>query len=99
AAVDWTVMESRTLPAESLSNGSHAMTWNLTVTLQGQLDIRLVIDSSDVIDEYDEGNNAIYFVVTGASISPGLVPSFAPSFSLLLIAGLLCGALAHRPRD
>ena len=99
AAVDWTVMESRTLPAESLGNGTHAMTWNLTVTLQGQLDIRLVIDPSDTIDEYNEGNNAMHFVVTGATISPGLVPSFAPSFGLVLLVGLLCGILARRPRD
>ncbi|MEC7723767.1 MAG: Ig-like domain-containing protein [Candidatus Thermoplasmatota archaeon] len=99
AAVDWTVMESRTLPAGSLSNGTHSMTWNLTVTLQGQLDIRVVIDPSDTIDEYNEGNNAIHFVVTGATISPGLVPSFAPSIGLLLLAGLLCGVLARRPRD
>ena len=99
AAVDWTVMESRTLPAESLENGTVSMTWNLSVTLQGQLDIRVVIDPSDVIDEYDEGNNAIHFVVTGASISPGLVPSFAPSVGLLLLAGLVCSILAQRPRD
>ena len=75
------------------------MTWNLTVTLQGQLDIRVVIDPSDTIDEYNEGNNAIHFVVTGATISPGLVPSFAPSIGVLLLAGLLCGVLARRPRD
>ncbi len=99
AAVDWTVMESRTLPAESLGNGTHSMTWNLTVTLQGQLDIRLVIDPSDTIDEYNEGNNAMHFVVTGATISPGLVPSFAPSAGLVLLVGLLCGILARRPRD
>ena len=78
---------------------THSMTWNLTVTLQGQLDIRVVIDPSDTIDEYNEGNNAIHFVVTGATISPGLVPSFAPSIGLLLLAGLLCGVLARRPRD
>ncbi len=99
SAVDWTVMESRTLAAESLQNGTYSMTWNLSVTVEGQLDIRLVIDPSDSIDEYDEGNNAIYFVVTGASISPGLVPSFAPSVGLILLVGLLCGALSRRPRD
>jgi hypothetical protein len=92
-------MESRTLAAESLENGTYSMTWNLSVTVEGQLDIRLVIDPSDSIDEYDEGNNAIYFVVTGASISPGLVPSFAPSVGLILLVGLLCGALSRRPRD
>ena len=100
ALLRWTGRSWNREPSpQEASNGTHSMTWNLTVTLQGQLDIRVVIDPSDTIDEYNEGNNAIHFVVTGATISPGLVPSFAPSIGLLLLAGLLCGVLARRPRD
>ena len=98
AAVDWTVMESRTSPQEA-SNGTHSMTWNPRITLQGQLDIR-GDRPSDTIDEYNEGNNAIHFVVTGAtSISPGLVPSFAPSIGLCCSPACSAACFARRPRD
>jgi len=66
----------------------------------GQYDIRLVIDHANVIDEYDEGNNRNYLVVTGASLdNPGLVPSFAPSILALLIAGLVVAHLQRQARD
>ena len=85
--------------SELQDDGFELLEWNLTVTTQGQLDIRVVIDPYDSIDEYDEANNAAHFVVTGATITPGLVPSFAPSMGLLMIVGLLAGLLARRPRD
>ena len=97
--VDWTVLETRTVDSADLNDAMEVIEWNLTVTTQGQLDIRVVIDPFDGIDEYNEANNAAYFVVTGASISPGLVPSFAPSLGLVLLAGLLVGVLGRRPRD
>jgi hypothetical protein len=97
--VDWTVLETRTVDSADLNDAMEIIEWNLTVTTQGQLDIRVVIDPLDGIDEYNEANNAAYFVVTGASISPGLVPSFAPSLGLVLLAGLLVGVLGRRPRD
>lgn len=97
--VDWTVLETRTVESADLNDAMEVIEWNLTVTTQGQLDIRVVIDPFDGIDEYDESNNAAYFVVTGASISPGLVPSFAPSLGLVLLAGLVVGVLGRRPRD
>ena len=80
ANVAWTVMETRNLPAGTLSNSTATVVWQYTVPRSGQFDLRLVIDYANVIDEYDEGNNNNYLVVTGASLdSPGLVPSFAPS--------------------
>ena len=98
--VSWTVMETRNLPAGTLSNSSETIVWNYAVPRAGQFDLRLVIDFADVIDEYDEGNNANYLVVTGASIdSPGLVPSFAPSLLLIVLVGFALALLQQRTRD
>ncbi len=75
STVDWTVMETRNLPAGTLSNSSETIVWQYTVPRSGQFDLRLVIDFANVIDEYDEGNNNNYLMVTGASLdAPGLVP-------------------------
>ena len=52
--VAWTVMETRNLPAGTLSNSSETIVWNYAVPRAGQFDLRLVIDFADVIDEYDE---------------------------------------------
>ena len=93
-------MESRTLDAGALSDSQESLIWNYTVPNTGQFDLRLVIDYVNVIDEYDEGNNFNHMVVTGAAIgSPGLVPSFAPSVLLLLLAGFIITALQRRTRD
>ena len=98
--VAWTVMETRNLPAGTLSNSSETIVWNYAVPRAGQFDLRLVIDFADIIDEYDEGNNANYLVVTGASIdSPGLVPSFAPSLLLIVLVGFALALLQQRTRD
>ena len=100
STVSWTVMESRTLDAGALSDSQESLIWNYTVPNTGQFDLRLVIDYVNVIDEYDEGNNYNHMVVTGAAIgSPGLVPSFAPSVLLLLLAGFIITALQRRTRD
>ena len=98
--VDWTVMETRNLPAGTLSNSSETIVWQYTVPRSGQFDLRLVIDFADVIDEYDEGNNNNYLVVTGASLdAPGLVPSFAPSLFVLVLVGFALSLLQKRTRD
>ena len=98
--VDWTVMETRNLPAGTLSNSSETIVWQYTVPRSGQFDLRLVIDFADVIDEYDEGNNNNYLVVTGASLdAPGLVPSFAPSLLVLVLVGFALSLLQKRTRD
>ena len=100
STVDWTVMETRNLPAGTLSNSSETVVWHYTVPRSGQFDLRLVIDFANVIDEYDEGNNANYLMVTGASLdAPGLVPSFAPSLMLILLVGFALALLQQRTRD
>ncbi len=100
STVDWTVMETRNLPAGTLSNSSETIVWQYTVPRSGQFDLRLVIDFANVIDEYDEGNNNNYLMVTGASLdAPGLVPSFAPSLLLIVLVGFAIALLQHRTRD
>ena len=76
--------KTRILEAGVLSDSNETLIWNYTVSSPGQIDIRIVIDGPEIIDEYDETNNAAYFVVTGADVSPSLVPSFAPSIGLVL---------------
>ena len=98
--VDWTVMETRNLPAGTLSNSTETIVWQYTVPRSGQFDLRLVIDFANVIDEYDEGNNNNYLVVTGAALdAPGLVPSFAPSLLILVLVGFALSLLQRRTRD
>ena len=100
SSVDWTVMETRNLPAGTLSNSSETIVWQYTVPRSGQFDLRLVIDFANVIDEYDEGNNHNYLVVTGAALdAPGLVPSFAPSLVVLILVGFALSFLQRRTRD
>ena len=100
STVDWTVMETRNLPAGTLSNSSETIVWQYTVPRSGQFDLRLVIDFANVIDEYDEGNNDNYLMVTGASLdAPGLVPSFAPSILLIVLVGFALALLQQRTRD
>ncbi|MCH1540354.1 MAG: hypothetical protein L7S56_02820 [Candidatus Poseidonia sp.] len=100
STVDWTVMETRNLPAGTLSDSHENITWSFTVPRSGQFDLRLVIDFANVIDEYDEGNNNNYLVVTGASMNdPGLVPSFAPSIALILLTGFAISYAQRKTRD
>ena len=88
--VEWTNIETRLIPAGSFANQTHAMTWNYSVPEAGQWDLRLVIDPTNLIDEFDEGNNAHYMMVTGASVNnPGTVPSFAPSILGIIGVGFL----------
>ena len=100
STVDWTVMETRNLPAGTLSNSTETIIWQYTVPRSGQFDLRLVSDFANVIDEYDEGNNNNYLMVTGASLdAPGLVPSFAPSLFVIVLVGFALALLQHRTRD
>ena len=100
SSVQWTVMETRNLPLGALSNSTETITWQYTVPSSGQFDLRLVIDFANVIDEYDEGNNANYLVVTGASLdAPGTVPSFAPSLLLIVLVGFGLSLLQRKTRD
>ena len=100
SSVQWTVMETRNLQLGALSNSTETITWQYTVPSSGQFDLRLVIDFANVIDEYDEGNNANYLVVTGASLdAPGTVPSFAPSLLLIVLVGFGLSLLQRKTRD
>lgn len=100
STVEWTVMETRNLPLGTLSNSTETVTWQYTVPTSGQFDLRLVIDFANVIDEFDESNNANYLVVTGASLdAPGTVPSFAPSLLLLILVGFGISLLQRKTRD
>lgn len=100
ASVEWTVMETKNLPAGTLSDSNETIVWQYTVPRSGQFDLRLVIDFANVIDEYDEGNNNNYLVVTGASLdNPGLVPSFAPSMVVLIFVGFALSLLQRKTRD
>ena len=85
ADVAWTIIDSKTLDAGSMTDKSELLFWNYTVPNEGQYDLRLVIDPNDVIDEYNEGNNENYMVVTGASVSSVInAPSFTPSILSLI---------------
>jgi hypothetical protein len=100
STVEWTVMETRNLPFGTLSNSTETVTWQYTVPTSGQFDLRLVIDFANVIDEFDESNNANYLVVTGASLdAPGTVPSFAPSLLLIILVGFGLSLLQRKTRD
>ena len=100
ADVSWTIIESNTLDAGSLTDKSELLTWNYNVPNEGQYDLRLVIDSSNVIDEYDEGNNENYMVVTGASVSSIInAPSFMPSIGAILACALVITLIQKNTRD
>ena len=100
ADVAWTIIESRTLDAGSMTDKSELLIWNYTVPNEGQYDLRLVIDPTNVIDEYDEGNNENYMVVTGAAISSVInAPSFTPSIGAILACALIITLIQRNTRD
>ena len=100
ADVSWTIIESNTLDAGTLTDKSELLTWNYTVPNEGQYDLRLVIDSNNVIDEYNEGNNENYMVVTGASVSSIInAPSFMPSIGAILGCALVITLIQKNTRD
>ncbi len=100
ADVAWTIIESRTLDAGSMTDKSELLIWNYTVPNEGQYDLRLVIDPTNVIDEYDEGNNENYMVVTGAAVSSVInAPSFTPSIGAILACALIITLIQRNTRD
>ena len=100
ADVAWTIIESKTLDAGMLTDRSELLTWNYTVPNAGQYDLKLVIDPTSVIDEYNEGNNNNYMVVTGASVSSIInAPSFTPSIGAILACGLVISFIQRHTRD
>lgn len=100
ADVAWTIIESKTLDAGMLTDRSELLTWNYTVPNAGQYDLKLVIDPTSVIDEYNEGNNNNYMVVTGASVSSIInAPSFTPSIGAILACALVISFIQRNTRD
>lgn len=100
ADVAWTIIDSRTLDAGSMTDKSELLIWNYTVPNEGQYDLRLVIDPTDVIDEYNEGNNENYMVVTGASVSSVInAPSFMPSIGAIFLCALIITFIQRNTRD
>ena len=100
ADVAWTIIESRTLDAGSMTDKSELLIWNYTVPNEGQYDLRLVIDPTNVIDEYDEGNNENYMVVTGAAVSSVInAPSFTPSIGAILACAFIITLIQRNTRD
>ena len=100
ANVAWTIIESRTLDAGLMTDRSELLTWNYTVPNEGQYDLRLVIDPNNVIDEYDEGNNENYMVVTGASVSSVInAPSFMPSIGAIFACAFIITFIQRNTRD
>ena len=100
AAVSWTVLESKTLSAGTMTDKEELLTWNYTVPSEGQFDLRLVIDPGKVIDEYDENNNINYMVVTGASVSSIInAPSFNPSLGAILVCAFVISLIQRNTRD
>jgi hypothetical protein len=80
-----------------LSDSVETIVWSYTVPNSGQYDLRVRIDPTNVIDENSEINNDHYMVVTGADISsPGLVPSFAPTFIAVICVGFFVALLQQR---
>ena len=100
ANVAWTIIESRTLDAGLMTDKSELLIWNYTVPNEGQYDLRLVIDPNNVIDEYDEGNNENYMVVTGASVSSIInAPSFIPSIGAIFACAFIITFIQRNTRD
>lgn len=100
ANVAWTIIESRTLDAGLMTDKSELLIWNYTVPNEGQYDLRLVIDPNNVIDEYDEGNNENYMVVTGASVSSVInAPSFMPSIGAIFACAFIITFIQRNTRD
>ena len=100
ANVAWTIIESKTLDAGLMTDKSELLIWNYTVPNEGQYDLRLVIDPNNVIDEYDEGNNENYMVVTGASVSSVInAPSFMPSIGAIFACAFIITFIQRNTRD
>mgnify|MGYP001345675599 FL=1 len=83
---NWTVLETRTLAAGSLYDGTEVLEpFEVRILASGEYDLKLSIDPDDTIPEKDEGNNEEYLVVSGARPSSiGAVTSFMPALFLVI---------------
>ena len=76
----------------------HEIEWTFSLTSGGQWDVRVLVDSSNIIDERDEGNNDRYLIVSGADgeLVVGIVSGFTPSLFSLMIVGFLISGIINR---
>ena len=98
--VEWTTISTETIPLGSMTDLVHDIDWTFSLTSGGQWDVRVLIDSSEIIDERDESNNDRYLIVAGADGDQvvGIVSSFTPSLISLLISGLCVSIIINRNR-
>jgi hypothetical protein len=98
ASVEWTTISTQTIPIGSMTDLVHGIDWTFSVTSGGQWDVRVLIDSDEVIDERDESNNDRYLIVSGADGEQvaGIVSSFGPSLASLTVVGLLFSGFVNR---
>ena len=98
--VEWTTISTETIPIGSMTDLVHEIDWTFSLTSGGQWDVRVLIDSGEIIDERDEGNNDRYLIVSGADGEQvvGIVPSFTPSLISLIITGLFISVIINRNR-
>ncbi len=98
--VEWTTVNTQVIPIGAMSDLVHDLEWKFSLTSGGQWDVRVILDSGDVIDEKDENNNVRYLIVSGADGEQvsGIVSGFNPSIFSILIIGLLISRIINKLR-
>ncbi|MBJ23881.1 MAG: hypothetical protein CMB64_04355 [Euryarchaeota archaeon] len=98
--VEWTTISTETIPIGAMSDLSHEISWKFSLTSGGQWDVRVLLDSGEIIDERNENNNERYLIVSGADGDQvsGIVSGFNPSILSLLIVGLIVSRIINRAR-
>ena len=98
SSVEWTTISTETIPIGSMTDLVHEIEWTFSLTSGGQWDVRVLVDSSNIIDERDEGNNDRYLIVSGADGEQvvGIVSGFMPSLFSLMIVGFLISGIINR---
>ena len=100
SGVNFTVVETRVIHAGDLNDTTETLQWSVTVSNTVAQDLRLVLDTTDAVEERDEGNNAVYLLVQGIdSEFAGTVPGFAPSLGTLVAVGFLVAWLGRHRTD
>ena len=98
STVEWTTISTETIPIGSMTDLVHEIEWTFSLTSGGQWDVRVLVDSGNIIDERDEGNNDRYLIVSGADGEQvvGIVSGFMPSLFSLMIVGFLISGIIYR---
>ena len=98
--VEWVTISTETIPIGGMSDLVHEISWKFSLTSGGQWDVRVLLDSGNVIDERNENNNERYLIVSGADGDQvaGIVSGFNPSMISLLIVSLFVSRIINRGR-